>query len=150
MVHAVSSKISDLSLAIGKHASGDDKEKELKDDRCVPARVVRWTARILAVASVGLILAFLVGEGFDASRIQPGEWLGLVFFPVGICVGMILAWWREGLGGAITVGSLAAFYLIHLATAGAFPSGWAFLLFAVPGFLFLVSWQQSRRACTRA
>jgi hypothetical protein len=105
---------------------------------------VRWTARIWTVASIGLVLAFLVGEGFHPSQIQPREWLGLVFFPVGICAGMILAWWKEGLGGAITVGSLAVFYLIHLATAGTFPRGWAFLVFAAPGFLFLLSWQRSR------
>lgn len=122
----------------------------MNDNRHAPGRTIRWIARILAVACIGLVLAFLVGEGFEASRIQPGELLGLVFFPVGICAGMIVAWWREGLGGAITVGSLGAFYLVHLATAGTFPSGWAFLLFAVPGFLFLASWMQSRRACAPA
>jgi len=128
-----------------------DKEQEyMNDDRHAPVRTIRWIARILALACVGLVLAFLVGEGFRPSLIQPGEWLGLVFFPIGICVGMILAWWKEGLGGAITVGSLAAFYLVSLATAGTFPGGWAFLLFAVPGFLFLASWMQSRRACTPA
>jgi len=113
-------------------------------------QVVRWTARIWAVASIGLVLAFLVGEGFHPSQIQPREWLGLVFFPVGICAGMILAWWREGLGGAITVASLAIFYLIHFATAGTFPRGWAFLVFAAPGFLFLLVWQRSRGVDTAA
>jgi hypothetical protein len=90
------------------------------NSRPVLTRAVRWAARIWAVASIGLVLAFLVGEGFHPSQIQPREWLGLVFFPVGICTGMILAWWKEGLGGAITVGSLAVFYLIHLATAGTY------------------------------
>jgi hypothetical protein len=45
---------------------------------------------------------------------------------------------------------LDLFYLIHLATAGTFPRGWAFLVFAAPGFLFLVSWQRSRGAGTAA
>ena len=31
-------------------------------------------------------------EWLDEAQIQPREWLGLVFFPVGICAGMILAW----------------------------------------------------------
>ena len=61
---------------------------------------------------------------------------------------MILAWWREGLGGSITVGSLLIFYAIHLATTGTLPKGWAWVAFAAPGFLFLVSWQRSRRART--
>ena len=112
------------------------------------SQVVRWTARAWAVASVGLVLAFLVGEGFHPSQIEPREWLGLVFFPVGICAGMILAWWREGLGGGITVSSLLIFYVIHFATAGTFPRGWAFLFFAAPGFLFLLSWQGSQRRAT--
>jgi len=116
--------------------------------RSMLSQVIRWTARAWAVASVGLVLAFLVGEGFHPSQIKPREWLGLVFFPVGICVGMILAWWREGLGGGVTVGSLLIFYAIHFVTAGTFPKGWAFLVFAAPGFLFLLSWQRSHRSAT--
>jgi hypothetical protein len=107
-------------------------------------RAIRWTARAWAVASVGLILAFLVGEGFDPSRIKAREWLGLAFFPVGISAGMIVAWWREGLGGSVTVLSLIVFYLINFATARTFPRGWAFLVFAAPGFLFLYCWLRSR------
>lgn len=91
-----------------------------------------------------IVLAFIIGEGFKPTQVSAREWLGLLFFPVGICAGMILAWWREGLGGSITAGSLLAFYLIHFATAGTFPKGWAFLVFAAPGFLFLFCWQRSR------
>lgn len=104
---------------------------------------LRWTARVWSVASVGLVLAFIVGEGFNPSG--PNEWLGVLFFPVGISVGMILAWWKEGLGGSITVGSLLAFYVVHLTTAGTLPKGWAWLAFAAPGFLFLLLSHASRR-----
>jgi hypothetical protein len=97
------------------------------------------------VASVALVLAFIVGEGFHPGR---NDWLGVLFFPLGISVGMILAWWREGLGGIITVGSLLTFYVVHLTTAGAFPKGCAWLLFAAPGFLFLLSSHSSRRPKT--
>ena len=109
------------------------------------ARRAGWLARGLAVVSIGLILAFLVGEGFHPSQVRAREWLGLIFFPVGICVGMIVAWRRELVGGLITVGSLAVFYVIHLATAGTFPRGWAFVVFAAPGFLFvLAGWLAGR------
>ncbi len=111
-------------------------------------RVIRWTARGWAVASIVLVLLFFVGEGFEPSQIKPREWVGLLFFPVGLCAGMILAWWREGLGGGVTVGSLVVFYFIHLGTAGEFPKGWAWLAFAIPGFLFLWCWRRSRRAST--
>ena len=108
--------------------------------------LIRWLARLWSVASIGLILAFLVGEGFHPSQIRPSEWLGLAFFPVGITVGMVFAWWKEGLGGTITVASLAAFYVLHAATSGAMPRGLAFLTFAMPGFLFLLCSATARSA----
>jgi len=104
---------------------------------------LRWTARVWSVATVALVLAFIVGEGDNPSG--PNEWLGFLLFPFGISVGMILAWWKEGLGGSITTASLLAFYVVHLSTAGTFPKGWAWLAFAAPGFLFLLSSHLSRR-----
>jgi hypothetical protein len=103
---------------------------------------LRWTARIWSVGSLALLLGFVVGEGIHPSGY---EWLGLVFFPFGISIGMVLAWWREGPGGSITVGSLVAFYLLHVATAGTLPKGWAWLAFAAPGFLFLLASRVARR-----
>ncbi|MBZ5538333.1 MAG: hypothetical protein LAO31_20465 [Acidobacteriia bacterium] len=97
---------------------------------------------------MGLLLLFVVGEGINPTTRT--EWLGLLFFPFGICVGMILGWWREGLGGSITVGSLLVFYLIHLASAHTLPKGWAWLAFAAPGFLFLLCWYRSRKASSIA
>ena len=116
--------------------------------RNILTRYIRWTARIWSIVSIGLVLAFLVGEGFDPAKFKATEWLGFLFFPVGISVGMILAWWREGFGGIITVVSLLTFYIINLATTGTLPKGWAWLVFAAPGFLFLVCWYWSRKAKT--
>jgi hypothetical protein len=109
---------------------------------------LRWTARVWSVASIALILAFIVGEGSHPSGAH--EWLEFLFFPVGISLGMILAWWRESFGGSITVGSLLAFYVAHLTIADTFPKGWAWLAFAAPGFLFLLSSHLSRRPRTPA
>jgi len=111
-------------------------------------RVVRWVARLWTIGSIGLILVFLVGERSYPQI--PAEWLGFLFFPFGISVGMILAWWREGIGGTIAVGSLVLFYVIHLTTAGTLPRGWAWLLFVAPGFLFLLCWFRSRRTVPAA
>ena len=60
-------------------------------------RIIRWTARGWAVATVGVVLLLCVVEGLYPAR--PTEWIGLLLYPGGVCVGMILAWWREGLGG---------------------------------------------------
>ena len=94
------------------------------------------------------MLGFIVGEGFNPSGLN--EWLGVLFFPIGISIGMILAWWKEALGGSITVGSLLAFYVVHFVTAGTLPRGWAWLVFAAPGFLFLFSSLVTRRPKTAA
>jgi len=98
---------------------------------------LRWTARVWSVVSVVLLLGFIIGEGIHLSG--PKEWIGFALFPIGISVGMVLAWRHERLGGAITVGSLLAFYVLYFATTGAPPKGWAWLVFAAPGFLFLLS-----------
>jgi hypothetical protein len=99
---------------------------------------LRWTAKAWSAASVALILAFIVGERSLPS--QATEWAGFVFFPVGISVGMLLAWRHEAAGGFLTLGSLVAFYLFTLSTSHALPRGIAWVVFAAPGFLFVLAW----------
>ena len=99
---------------------------------------LRWSARILSIFVVGILLVFAFGEGLNLSHFTARELLLFVFFPLGFFVGMVVAWWREGLGGGITVGSLAAFYLVDRLLSSSFPRGWAFVALAVPGFLFLL------------
>jgi len=78
------------------------------------------------------------------SHFTARELLLFLFFPLGVCVGMVVAWWREGLGGGISVGSMAAFYLADRLMSSSFPRGLAFAALAVPGFLFLLSWLWTR------
>jgi hypothetical protein len=104
---------------------------------------VWWIARVWSIASVALVVLFIVGErSLPASQV---EWLDFLFFPAGVCAGLCLAWWREGLGGSVAVGSLVVFYLVHFLTSGTFPKGLAWLLFAAPGPLFLLCWIRSQR-----
>ena len=106
------------------------------------ARTIRWAARIWSLLSLLFLLAMFIGEGPGS-----GSWTGLnrheiilmLFFPLGISLGILLAWWREGLGGAFTLASLAAFYSAHYLFNGWFPGGPWFLIVAAPGFLFLFS-----------
>lgn len=109
-----------------------------------PTRLLRWAARLWSTASILIFVLLCIGEGIYFTK--PMEWLGFLFYPIGISVGMILAWWMEGLGGSITVGSLIVFYIIYYATAGTLPKGWGWLILSVPGFLFLVCWHRSRKA----
>ena len=119
----------------------------LKAELSNPLLILRWIARFLSLISVVLILTFFIGEGFNPANVAAKEWLGLLFFPIGVVIGMVIAWRREGLGGAITVGSLLAFYLLYgLLLSHRFPGGWVFVMFASPGFLFLSYWLLTRDA----
>lgn len=107
----------------------------------------RWSARLLSIASTAILLLFLFGEPFEPSKITGRQLLAMIFFPLGIVVGFVIAWWREGLGGSITIASLLIFYLIFvtLLRDNLAQGGW-FLVFAMPGFLFLITFALSRRS----
>jgi hypothetical protein len=105
----------------------------------------RWSARLLSIASTALLLLFVFGEKFEVSKVTGRQWLAFVFFPLGIVVGFAVAWWKEGLGGGITLVSLLIFYLIFvLLLGGNIARGAWFLVFALPGFLFLAAYSITR------
>ena len=64
--------------------------------------------------------------------------MGLAFFPTGIIVGLLVAFRKELLGGAVTILSLMGFYVWHLAVSGRLAAGPWFALIAAPGLLFLL------------
>ena len=105
---------------------------------------LRWIARAGSLLSILLILMFFSGEGFHPSQVRPKEWVGLMFFPAGVVGGMIVAWWKEGFGAGITLFSLLAFYVVYGLLMGSRAGGWAFVVFASPGFFFLLYWMLSR------
>lgn len=76
---------------------------------------------------------------------SPIELVMMLFFPLTIAIGLILAWWREGTGGLIALGGLVMFYIINtIGRGGRPPSGPWFALVAAPGALF-VAWRLLRR-----
>lgn len=109
-----------------------------RSDLGFPLGVVELLARVGSIASITLLLMLFIGEGFHPSEISRNEWIGLLFFPIGIMIGMVMAWWKEGLGSAITLGSLLAFYLVWGSLLRNHIGGWWFVVFASPGFLFLL------------
>ncbi len=111
------------------------------------ADVIRWAARVWSLASIGLVLLIFIGEALSPSTSEvftPGELVGLLFFPIGTCLGMVLAWRREALGGAVTIASMAAFYTWMYLGRGSLPRGPYFLLLAAPGILFSLAALLSR------
>jgi len=97
-------------------------------------------ARVGSIASITLLILLFMGEAFHPAEISSSEWAGLLFFPLGVMIGMTVAWWKEGLGAAVTLVSLLAFYLVYGYLLGNHIGGWVFIAFASPGFLFLLHW----------
>lgn len=105
-----------------------------------PLAVIEWLARVGSVASVTFLLVLFVGEGIHPSKISANEWAGMIFFPIGVVIGMAIAWWKEAAGSAVTLGSLLGFYVIWGYLMQNHIGGWWFVALASPGFLFLLHW----------
>jgi hypothetical protein len=104
---------------------------------------VRWAARISSILVIGVFLLMFFGEGFDPTKVKPNEWIMLLFGPFGFMLGMILGWWKEGLGGAITIVSFFGAMLVG-DYSGSGATNMA--ICAVPGILFLFAWFLSKPA----
>ena len=105
-----------------------------------PLALIEFLARAGSVISIALLLLLFQAEALHPSEIAPREWFGLVFFPIGIIAGLAIAWWKEGLGTSITLGSLLAFYFVYGYLLEYHIGGWAFVMFASPAFLFFLHW----------
>ena len=90
-----------------------------------------WLARIWFIASVGLLCAFLVGEGLPPLTVKS------LLFPFGVMLGLVLAWRFERIGGLIGTASMLLFYALEYLGHGRFPGGYAFMLVSAPSVIFL-------------
>ena len=106
----------------------------------LPLAVIELLARVGSVASITLLILLFMGDAVRPSEISPNEWIGLVFFPIGVVLGMVIAWWKEGVGAVLTVASLIGFYMVYGYLFRNHIGGWWFIVFASPGFLFLLHW----------
>jgi hypothetical protein len=111
-----------------------------KIDLGLPLAVVEVLARVGSVASIILLITLFRNDILNPSDISPTEWVGLLFFPLGVVTGMAIAWWKEGAGSVITVASLVGLYLVYGYLLRNHVGGWVFIVFAAPGFLFLLHW----------
>lgn len=63
---------------------------------------IRWIARVWSIASIGFVLLTSIGSGlaeeFTLAQFTARDLVGLLFFPLGVCLGMIVAWRWEGQG----------------------------------------------------
>jgi len=112
-------------------------------------KILRWIARIWAALMAAMILFIFIGNA-AADGIGPifhltfRETLMMVAFLI-VFAGLILAWKWERLGGWMIIGGMAAFYILDFAFSGDFPRGPFFLIIALPGILFLISYYASNK-----
>jgi hypothetical protein len=113
-------------------------------------RALRWIARIAGIALVGIVLLFFIGEGFNPLRLTPHEALMMALFWTAL-VGLLVGWRREGLGGALTVGSLLVFGFLEWLKTGSLRQLLPFAIIGLPGLLFLccAAWESGAAKCTR-
>jgi hypothetical protein len=109
-----------------------------KIDLGFPLAILEVLARVGSVASITLLVMLFRHDIVNPSDISRMEWIGLFFFPIGVVLGMAVAWWKEGIGATITVVSLIGLYLIYGYYFENHVASWVFVVFASPGFLFLL------------
>jgi hypothetical protein len=106
-------------------------------DRGFVGGVIKWTARIAAIAAIVPLSLIVFGEnghGPDGFR----EWLYLALFPFGFSAGYLLAWRWPLAGGSLSLICMATSLLIIGRTFGWGPYLiWSILI--LPGILFIVS-----------
>lgn len=110
--------------------------------------IFRWTARNLSLLVLAFILAFVIGETLAEPGMLPTgtEWIGVLFFPVGLLSGLFLAWRWERTGGWLAVGSFVAFYIWNYIESGSFPRGPWLAILTIPAAFYLVASYLERMA----
>ncbi|MGA8264011.1 MAG: hypothetical protein WB779_06175 [Ignavibacteriaceae bacterium] len=92
---------------------------------------VKTIARFWSVLSTIMILLFLFGEGLDPSRLTVNEWVGFLFFPLGLVLGLIISWKKEIFGGVVTIVSVTVFTIMM-------GINWFIFALGFPAVLFII------------
>jgi len=107
---------------------------------------IRWTARVLGSLAAAYSLLMGVGYGITEPGPLTGESAMMAMLITTSVVGVIVAWWREGVGGTILVVDAIAYGIFAYFAAGR-NKGFAVSITAGPwlliGSLFIASWRRS-------
>jgi uncharacterized membrane protein len=117
-----------------------------------PYNWLRWIARIAGTLMVLFTLFMFIGEVFEGQKRHDGSALSsftplmlIIFALWGIALaGLVLAIWKEGLGGIISLLSFILMYILNLFNKEASMKGnviTIFLFFCIPSILYLVYWK---------
>ena len=109
---------------------------------------VRWFARILGSIILLLVLLMVIGEVLfmEPSPDSTGK-LGERDIPfmtgmIVMLVGIVVAWFREGIGGLLMIGGFIPFLIDELKSGF---NAWFLVIFPIIGLLHFICWWQSRK-----
>jgi succinate dehydrogenase/fumarate reductase cytochrome b subunit len=126
-----------------------------------PYNWLRWIARITGILLVAFTLFIFIGESIEGQQRNPGSGLAsytpiilIIFIIWGIALaGLVLALWKEGLGGIISLISFMLVYILNLFNKEASMRANAigvFLIFCIPSLLYLVYWKLNKDELRKA
>lgn len=102
-----------------------------------------WIARISSLIPI-LFLSYMIAGHLISPETgtgpNPEEWLLLVFFPGSTLVGLLIAWKKAGLGGAINVLGIVVFHILSFSQNGKWNFTGMIDITAIPGLIFIVFW----------
>ena len=98
-----------------------------------PSRIVHLIGCVLGTVLLLLYVTLAVGAG------PPPLSLGSVALTI-MFAGFIVAWWRDVVGGVLSLVGIGSFYAWNFADAGILPGGWVFPLGFLPGVLQVIAW----------
>jgi glucose-6-phosphate-specific signal transduction histidine kinase len=111
--------------------------------------IIRNTARVWSALSVAFFLIFIFGHLFAP---EEGDQLptlidaiAMLFFPVGVTIGLIVSWKKELIGAVTTIVSILMFYILIIIPRSAYAVIPTTLIITGPAFLFLICWFLSRK-----
>ena len=106
--------------------------------------IAHWLARISAIAVFGFFMMFAIGEGIPPLAEQPLRVQLFFALWAAIFTGYAVGWRWPLVGGVIALAGYAMLNVVEFSTNQRLLGG-AFLLFAIPGVLYLIAaWQASR------
>ena len=113
------------------------------------AKWLHWLARVAGTLVAGYWLLDCIFSGMNDPTPWGREYTILACLIVASFLGVAIAWWREGLGGAVVLGCAVAHSTFAYFAAG-HSRGLAMLVSGGPffliGALFLASWRCSGKA----
>jgi len=120
--------------------------------------VIRWTARIIGTLMVAFTLFMFIGETLEsykkhgAAASDPFDTLMIItftFWGVGLA-GLVLALWKEGLGGIVSLISfIIFFFLVAINPKPDVHFMYALFIFLIPSVLYLCYWWLARKSSNK-